>query len=170
MVDIKNMGILKFQIPRLFKKNQSMWFIYFFLWNNEYYNLALSDLNRTKCFEISRKYFDVTCFFEVLLVSQSSLLWCKKRGFVGLWQSETMSFSLGSLMCKYLHEDVVTIRTWPTFWHHREIRKMLFGASEKKIEKTLNPQSVCKNRFFFQGNDFSRMQKGIQWLISLSFF
>jgi len=170
MVDIKNMGILKFQIPRLFKKKSKHVIYLFFLWNNEYYNLALSDLNRTKCFEISRKYFDVTCFFEVLLVSQSSLLWCKKRGFVGLWQSETMSFSLGNLMCKYLHEDAVTIRTWPTFWHHRETRKMLFGASEKKIEKTLNPQSVCKNRFFFQGNDFSRMQKGIQWLISLSFF
>lgn len=170
MVYIKNMGILQFQIPRLFKKKSKHVIYLFFLWNNEYYNLALSDLNRTKCSEILRKYFDVTCFFEVLLVSQSSLLWCKKRGFVGLWQSETMSFSLGNLMCKYLHEDAVTIRTWPTFWHHRETRKMLFGASEKKTEKTLNSQSVCKNRFLFHGNYFSRMQKGIQWLISLSFF
>lgn len=77
-------------------KNQSMWYIFFFCETiNEYCNLALFDLSRTECFETSHKYFDVTCFFEVLLVSWNSLLWYKKRGFVGMalavWKDEFLS-------------------------------------------------------------------------------
>lgn len=84
MVDVKNMGILKSQNPNLFEKSKHVIFFFSCETINEYCSLALFDLSRTECFETSHKYFDVTCFFEVLLVSRNSLLWYRKRGFVGM--------------------------------------------------------------------------------------